>query len=89
MGRLEIELHALAVGEEQLQAVHLVGRDGVLAVLRQNPIDEGLTFGLLDLGAFLRIDQDDAVLVEQLLVAFDVDFVIALVLEADPNYDCL
>ena len=32
-----------------------------------------------------RVDQDDAILVEQPLVALDHDLVVALVLEADPG----
>src|SRR5262245_4972399 len=72
------------IGEELLLAVDLEGPDRPLAFCRQHPIDEGLTLDLLHSGMLARIDEDDAILVEELVVALDRDLVVAAILEARP-----
>src|SRR4051794_19997073 len=75
----------LRIREEQLLAFDPVVGDGGLPLRRQQPVDEGLAKILFDRGVFLRIDQDDAILVEQPLVALDGDIQIAAVLERYPG----
>src|SRR5262245_25235895 len=72
------------IGEELLLAVDLEGLDRPLPICRQHPVDERLALGLLHLGMLGRTDEDDAVLVEKLIVALDRDLVVAAVLEARP-----
>src|SRR5690606_22373540 len=60
-------------------------RDRVLAFLAKDPVDERLAFLDLDVAVLLWIDEYDAVLVEQVLVALVHDLEIAAVLEADPR----
>src|SRR5258708_2355312 len=73
------------VGEEQLLAVDLVVGDRLLALGRDEPVDEGLAQLVLHVRMLCRIHQDDAVLVEQLVVAFDRDGEVAAVLEREPG----
>src|SRR3546814_4916642 len=56
-----------------------------LALGGQQPVDEGLAVGGLDVRVPLRIDQDPAVLVEQRRIARDDDGVVALVGERGPG----
>src|SRR5262245_9557267 len=72
------------IGEELLLAIDLEGLDGALPLGRQHPVDERLALGLPHLGMLGWIDEDDAVLVEELVVALDRDLVVAAVLEARP-----
>src|SRR3546814_14990535 len=60
-------------------AVDLEAGDRRLALGGQQPVDEGLAVGGLDVRVPLRIDQDPAVLVEQRRIARDDDGVVALV----------
>src|SRR5262249_31339619 len=76
-----LHLTRIGVGKEQLLALDLVRPNGVLALGRQNPIDEGLAQLLFDVGMLLGIDENDAILVEQSLVALHHDFKLALVLK--------
>src|SRR6266446_3081391 len=71
----------LRVGKEQLLAIDLVAGDRGLAFRRNKPIDETLAEFFLHGGIFFGVDQHDAVLIEQPLVALDDDFEIAAVLE--------
>src|SRR3954447_5879846 len=73
------------IREEQLLAVDPVAGDGALALARQQPVDEGLPKVLFDRTVLLRVDQDDAVLIEQPLVTFHHDVQIAAVLERYPG----
>src|SRR5262249_14288572 len=66
---------------EQLLAVDLVAGDGALAGRRDQPIDELLAQLRLDVRVLLGIDQHDAVLVEQPLVALDDNDQVTFVLE--------
>src|SRR5215467_1719076 len=75
----------IGIGEEQLLPVDLVVRDRLLAFGRDEPVDEGLAERLLDVRMLFGIDQHDAVLVEQALVAGDEDVEIAAVLERKPG----
>src|SRR5262245_13567602 len=59
----------IGVGEEQFLPVDLVIRDRLLALGRDEPVDEGLAERLLYVWMLFGIDQHDAVLVEQALVA--------------------
>src|SRR5262249_18411811 len=61
------------VGVEKLLAIDLVVGDGLLTLRRDHPVDKRLSEFVLDVGVLGGIDQDDAVLVEQALVAFDQD----------------
>jgi len=63
--------------KEQLLAIDPVAGDRGLALRRDKPIDECLAEFFLHRGKFFGIDQHDAVLIEQPLVAFDDDFEIA------------
>src|SRR3989337_1716174 len=73
------------IGKEERLAVDLVAGDGRLAFGADQPIDEGLPLLGLHLRMFGRIDQDDAILVEQLGVSFDQDLEIVLVGKAQPG----
>src|SRR5690625_4997555 len=75
----------LGVGIEELLAVELIGADGFLPFLGNQPVDEGLAFLRLDVLVTLRIHQDHAILVEEAVVSFDQDLQVAAVLEADPG----
>jgi hypothetical protein len=86
----EPRLQASSVGigsvrKEQLLAIDLVVGNGLLAVRRHQPIDELPTETLLHVGVLGWVHQDDAVLVEQVLVALHKDFKIAPVPETDPG----
>src|SRR3954468_19570180 len=69
------------VGENELPAPDLVAGDGLLPPRRDQPVDEGLPVPRLHVRMLDRIDQHDAVLVEQPLVAFRQDGKLAAVLE--------
>src|SRR5687767_5144759 len=73
------------VREEQPLAADLVVGNRLLPFRRDDPVDEGLPHLLLDVPVPVRIHQDDAVLVEQPLVAFDEDRELASVLEREPG----
>src|SRR5215472_5870524 len=75
----------IGIGEEQFLPVDLVIRDRLLTLGRDEPVDEGLAESLLDVRMLFGIDQHDAVLVEQALVAGDEDVEIAAVLEREPG----
>ena len=75
-------LTGIGIGEKLLLAVDLKGFDGVLPLGRQDPVDECLALVLFHVRMFGRVDQDDAVLIEQLVVAFHHDLVVAALLEA-------
>src|SRR5215510_3106280 len=57
----------IGIGEEQLLPVDPVIRDRLLALGRDEPVDEGLAEHLLYVRMLFGIDQNDAVLVEQRL----------------------
>jgi len=60
-----LPLAALAgIREEQLFALYLIGTDGFLSFHGHHPIDERLAQLFLHARMFLRVHQDDAVLVE-------------------------
>src|SRR5215475_11627926 len=61
----------IGIGEEQFLPVDLVIRDRLLALGRDEPVDEGLAERLLYMRMLFGIDQHHAVLVEQALVAGD------------------
>src|SRR5215467_4260543 len=75
----------IGIGEKQLLPVDLVIRDRLLPFGRNEPVDEGLAEVLLHIGMLFGIDQHDAVLVEQALVAGHQDLEIAAVLEREPG----
>src|SRR5262245_42074499 len=75
----------IGIGEEQFLPVDLVIRDRLLALGRDEPVDEGLAERLLYVRMLFGIDQHDAVLVEQALVAGHEDVEIAAVLEREPG----
>ena len=63
----------LGVGEEELLAFKLEAGDGLLGIGADPPVDELLGGFLLDLRALGGVDNHDAVLVQEGLVAFDED----------------
>ena len=63
----------LSIREECLIAKNLILANFRLAFWRYHPINKCLTECCFDVGMFLLVDQDDAVLVEQNGVAFDED----------------
>src|SRR5262245_20884814 len=73
------------VGEEQLLAVDLVVGDRLLPFGRHQPVDEGLAQLRLYMRMLGGIDQNDAVLVEQAVVAFHHDGEVAAVPERQPS----
>ena len=73
------------VGKEQLLAPDRVIGDGLLAVPRDDPVDEGLPVFFFHMRKFFRIQQNDSVLVEKPVVAFDGDCEVAAALERDPG----
>src|SRR5690348_1670590 len=75
----------IGIGEEQFLPVDLVVRDRLLALGREQPVDEGLAERLLYVRMLFGIDQHDAVLVEQALVAGDENVEIAAILERKPG----
>src|SRR5689334_18342390 len=70
---------------EQLLAVDLIAGNVFLALRGDQVIDELLAEILLHIRMLGRVHQDHAILVEQALVAFDLDDEIALVLEGNPR----
>src|SRR5690625_2631750 len=78
-------LAARRVREEELLAIHLVARDRLLALIRDQPVGEFLRHLDLDIRALIGADGDHAILVEELLIALDHDLEIALVAEIDPG----
>src|SRR6185295_7415177 len=73
------------VGEEKLLTADLVIRNRLLALRRNEPVDERLAELFLDVRVLGGIDEHYAVLVEQPPVAFDEDREIAAVLEREPR----
>src|SRR5204862_5575571 len=73
------------VRKEQLLAADLVRGDRLLPCRREHPVGERLRELHLDVRVLRRIDDDDAVLVEEALVALDQDREIAAILEAQPG----
>src|SRR3546814_6510530 len=73
------------VREEELLAVLLIAGDRRLPLVGEHPVDEGLAEVGLHAGTLFRADLNDAVLVEQALVALDGDLEVALVAEGDPG----
>src|SRR5919109_240115 len=73
------------IRKEKLLAADLVGRDRVLSLARNDPVDERLAQLPLYAQVLLRIDEDDAVLVEKPPVALHRDGELAAVLERDPG----
>src|SRR5262245_37190320 len=72
---------SLALWPEHLLAVNLVVRDCLLALVRNEPIDELLAKLLLHMRMLGRVHQYDAVLVEQQLIALHCDDEVGLVLK--------
>ncbi len=66
-------------------AVDLIGGNGRLALGGHQPVDKALAEFLLYGGMFLRVHEDNAVLIEQALIAFYRDDEIAGVLERKPG----
>src|SRR5262249_51622635 len=75
----------IGIGGEQFLPVDLVIRDRPLPLRRSGPSDGGLAERLLYVRMLFGIDQRDAVLVEQALVAGHEDVEIATVLEREPS----
>jgi 4-amino-4-deoxy-L-arabinose transferase-like glycosyltransferase len=64
-----LHLGRIGIGEEQLLAVDTVGADGVLALGREDPVDEGLAQLLFHARMPGRVHKNDTVLIEHELVA--------------------
>src|SRR5262252_978242 len=76
---------SLALWPEHLLAVNPVVGDCLLALVRDEPVDELLAKLLLHMRMLGRINQDDTVLVEQQFVALHRDDEVGLVLERNPG----
>ena len=72
---------SLALWPEHLLAVNLVVRDCLLALVRNEPVDELLAKLLLHMRMLGRVHQYDAVLVEQQLIALHCDDEVGFVLK--------
>src|SRR5258705_11702297 len=75
----------ITIGEEELQALDLETRDSVLALSRNQPIDEGLAQVRLHLRVLGGVHQYHAILVEQPLVALNDDIKFPAVLTRYPG----
>src|SRR6516164_1270767 len=75
----------VALGPEHLLALNLVVGDCLLALVRNQPVDELLTKLLLNMRMLGRIYQYDAVLVEQQFITLHRDDEVGLVLERNPR----
>src|SRR5262249_52917731 len=78
-------LGLFALRPEQLLAVNLVIGDCLLALVRNEPVDELLAKLLLHMRMLGRVNQDDTILVEQQFVALHRDDEVGLVLERNPR----
>src|SRR5262245_43874474 len=72
------------IGNEELLALDLVTRDSVLALSRNQPIDECLAQVLLHMRVLGGVHQYHVILVEQPRVALNDDIKFAAVLKGDP-----
>src|SRR5262245_4069579 len=75
----------MTIGDEGLLALDHVTRDRVLALSRNQPIDEGSAQVRLQMRMLLGIPQYHGVLVEQPLVTLNDDLKFAAVLERNPG----
>src|SRR3954467_5471207 len=75
----------LRVGKEELLAVDLVVGNGALSFRRKDPVDECLPPFLLHVRVPFRIDEDDAVLVEQAPVALNGNRQVCPILKRKPG----
>src|SRR5262249_32158846 len=73
------------IGHEELLALDLVTRDRVLALSRNQPIDEGFAQGPFHMWVLGGVHQYHVILVEQSLVALNEDVKFATVLKRDPG----
>ena len=71
----------MCIREEELLAIQPVAVDGFLAFLAGNPVDEALPQVFFHCRMLDRTDQNDAILIEEGRVAFDMNFEIALFLK--------
>ena len=60
-----------SIGKKELLAIDLVVRDRGLSFGTRKPVDEGLPLLRLHIRVLRRVNEDHAILVEQLIVAFD------------------
>src|SRR6266550_22381 len=84
-GRHPSRARIVGIRIEQLLAADLVIGNGSLAFQRDEPVNECLAELLLHVRMPCRVDEDNAVLIEQALVAGDEDVEIAAVLERQPR----
>src|SRR5689334_4688705 len=84
MGRTSGPRH-IKIRDEELLALDLVTRDGVLALSRNQPINERLAQLRLHMRVLGGVHQDYVILVEQALVALNHDIKPAAALERDPG----
>src|SRR5262245_11090703 len=75
----------ITIGDEELLALNLVARDRVLALSRNQPIDEGLAQIRLHMRVYGGVHQYHGILVEQPPVALNENVKFAAVLERDPG----
>ena len=74
-----------SVGKKQLLIGHLIARNGVLPLIRDQPIREGPRRVEIHARTLRRVHRDHAILVEHVLVALDDDGIVLLVGETDPG----
>src|SRR5574341_531419 len=80
-----VDSSTLEIGKEELFASYLIGCDGALPLRRDDPVDEGLAHLLLHVRVLRRVDENDAVLVEEALVPYHRDDELAPVLAREPR----
>src|SRR5215469_9996916 len=78
-------LRAGIIREEELLAADLVVGDRLLTLARGQPFDEAHAERLFYMRMLRRVDQHDAILIEEPLVALDEDLQILPVLEGEPG----
>ena len=71
--------------KKQLLVFDLIGANQRLAFRAYQPVDELLSLGSFDMRMFVRIDENNTVLVEQLGITFDQYLKIAFILKANPR----
>ena len=83
--RLMCRTELFCVREEQLISAHCIRRNGLLATIRNEPVHELLTRLGFNRRTLLVVDQNYAVLVEQALVAFDMNLEVSLIAKVGPG----
>ena len=68
---LRLRAGLLGIRKEHLLTLDTEGRNCLLPMVGDQPVDEDLPVGSFDMPVFIGVDQDDAVLVEEAGVALN------------------